>query len=90
MMQKFWSLFNIANGLAIVLVVYYSEDVVFWLNDYRDYLNSKDELSDAMHAVRLIINKWEGIAMAGTLALLFFLRKVSDVFTGLVSKITSR
>jgi len=89
-MQKFWSLFNLANGLAIIAVVYYSEYITLWINDYRYYLNSEEILSDGMHAVRLLINNWEGLAMAGTLTLLFFLRKLSDVFSGLVSKITSK
>jgi len=88
-MEYFWRLFNIFNLVSIVLVIIFSESITECLNEYRLYLNEEEELSDGAHAIRFLVNRWEGICMAGSIALLFFIRKVAGLVGGVYNKVTT-
>ena len=88
-MTYFWRFFNLINLLSIILVVVFSEDITAYLNEYRLYLIEQEELSDGGHALRWLLVHWEGLCMAGTIALMFFIRKVGGLLGGVYNKVTT-
>ena len=77
--------------LYIVLVIIYSEYITSSINNYRNYLNAipNGELADYEHAVRLVINKWEGIALSFTLSFIFLIRFLLRKANGVINKISN-
>lgn len=91
-MKTLWKIINLVTLSSIIVVIVYSEAITSQINGYRELLNSvsHDKLSDAEHMFRLIINKWEGIALAFTLSFIFLIRELWRRFLGVANKLTSK
>lgn len=89
-MVTFWRIINLLILASIVLVILFSERITVNINNYRDYLNEQETLNDGMHLIRLLVNKWEGIALACTLCFLFLIRFLAAGLSGIFKKLTSK
>ena len=89
-MKIIWKIINAATLLSILFVIVYSEYIAFQINTYRDYLNSveNNSLNDFEHMIRLIVNKWEGIALSFTLSFIFLIRFLTKRIVGTINKIS--
>ena len=84
--MKIWKIINTINLIAIIVVIVFSREITFYLNKYTIYLNTLENPSDSIHIIRWIMNRWQGITLAGSLALIFFIRAMMRG----VSKLTNK
>ena len=73
----------------MIIVVIFSKHIVLYINAWRDYYNTLDELGDFARLFRVLLNYWEGISIAFNLAFLFLIRKLITTFSGAINKITN-
>ena len=85
-----WKILNLLNLIAIILVIVFSQDIANYLNEWKEYLNNQEELTDTRVILRVIINKWEGIALSFTLMFVFFIRQLLSTASGIIEKISNK
>jgi hypothetical protein len=82
--------FSLTIVTLMILSIVFSQEIVYYINSWREYYNSLEELNTTQVILRLLLNYWEGFSIALNLSFLFVIAKLVETFNGIVNKIKAK
>jgi hypothetical protein len=82
--------FSLTIVILMILSIVFSQEIVYYINSWREYYNSLEELNTTQVILRLVLNYWEGFSIALNLSFLFVIAKLVETFNGIVNKIKAK
>lgn len=81
-------LLNAFNLTMMVVCIMFSQEITDWLNEYELFLEEVEELYDYEHSLRILLRRWEGIALSLVFVGIFFVRIIASLFKNIIKKIS--